>query len=62
MGQPPKEYVALKGFLRDAQTVLVWIEQVSIGRPMVPEKDKTARERRVFPTEARSPSVAPYNC
>ncbi|KIJ56502.1 hypothetical protein M422DRAFT_197419 [Sphaerobolus stellatus SS14] len=30
-----------------------WIEQVSIGRPMVPDRDKDARERRVFPTEAR---------
>ncbi|KAF9006698.1 hypothetical protein BDQ17DRAFT_1423565 [Cyathus striatus] len=31
----------------------IWIEQVTIARPMVPEKDKTARERRVFPSEAR---------
>ncbi|KAH8118656.1 beta and beta-prime subunits of DNA dependent RNA-polymerase [Phellopilus nigrolimitatus] len=31
----------------------VWIEQVSIGRPMVPERDKTAVERKVFPAEAR---------
>ncbi|VDC04134.1 unnamed protein product [Peniophora sp. CBMAI 1063] len=30
-----------------------WIEQVSIGRPMVPDKDRQAVERRVFPTEAR---------
>ncbi|KAF8528844.1 hypothetical protein BU17DRAFT_37683 [Hysterangium stoloniferum] len=30
-----------------------WIEQVSIGRPMVPDKDKDAVERRVFPSEAR---------
>ncbi|THH11930.1 hypothetical protein EW145_g331 [Phellinidium pouzarii] len=30
-----------------------WIEQVSIGRPMVPDRDKTAIERRVFPAEAR---------
>ncbi|PPQ66740.1 hypothetical protein CVT26_009541 [Gymnopilus dilepis] len=31
----------------------IWIDQVTIARPMVPEKDKTAKERRVFPTEAR---------
>ncbi|KAI0030520.1 beta and beta-prime subunits of DNA dependent RNA-polymerase [Vararia minispora EC-137] len=30
-----------------------WIEQVSIARPMVPERDRQASERRVFPTEAR---------
>jgi DNA-directed RNA polymerase I subunit RPA2 len=38
----------------DADCDQVWIEQVSIGRPMVPEKDKTARERRVFPSEVRN--------
>ncbi|CAA7258590.1 unnamed protein product [Cyclocybe aegerita] len=31
----------------------IWIEQVTIARPMVPDKDRTALERRVFPTEAR---------
>ncbi|KDQ64138.1 hypothetical protein JAAARDRAFT_166137 [Jaapia argillacea MUCL 33604] len=31
----------------------IWIDQVSIARPMVPEKDKTATERKVYPTEAR---------
>ncbi|KAF8634788.1 hypothetical protein AX15_000704 [Amanita polypyramis BW_CC] len=31
----------------------IWIEQVTIARPMVPDKDKSARERRVFPSEAR---------
>jgi hypothetical protein len=30
---------------------IVWIDQVSIARPMVPDKDRTARERRVFPFE-----------
>ncbi|KAL5487694.1 hypothetical protein ACEPAI_5802 [Sanghuangporus weigelae] len=30
-----------------------WIEQVSIARPMVPERDKQAFERKVFPAEAR---------
>ena len=29
----------------------VWIEQVAIARPMVSDKDKTAKERRVFPSE-----------
>ncbi|KAL7410627.1 DNA-directed RNA polymerase i polypeptide 2 [Mrakia frigida] len=29
------------------------ISDVSIGRPLVPDKDKTAKERRVFPSEAR---------
>ncbi|CAL1700117.1 unnamed protein product [Somion occarium] len=30
-----------------------WYESVSVARPMVPEKDQQARERRVFPSEAR---------
>ena len=30
----------------------VWYEQVTVARPMVPERDKDAVERRVFPTEA----------
>ena len=29
----------------------VWIESVNIARPMVSEKDRTAKERRVFPAE-----------
>ena len=36
---------------------IVWIEQVSIARPMVPERDKTATERRVFPSEVRRASL-----
>ncbi|KAF8484803.1 DNA-directed RNA polymerase I polypeptide 2, partial [Russula ochroleuca] len=31
----------------------IWIEQVSIARPMVPDKDRRAIERKVFPAEAR---------
>ncbi|KAF9534569.1 DNA-directed RNA polymerase I polypeptide 2 [Crepidotus variabilis] len=31
----------------------IWIDQVSIARPMVPEKDRNAIERKVFPSEAR---------
>ncbi|EAU84409.2 DNA-directed RNA polymerase I polypeptide 2 [Coprinopsis cinerea okayama7 len=31
----------------------IWIEQVTIARPMVSDRDRTARERRVFPSEAR---------
>ncbi|KAH9965972.1 hypothetical protein BC827DRAFT_1181297 [Russula dissimulans] len=31
----------------------IWIDQVSIARPMVPDKDRRAIERKVFPTEAR---------
>ncbi|TFK72054.1 beta and beta-prime subunits of DNA dependent RNA-polymerase [Pluteus cervinus] len=31
----------------------IWIEKVTITKPMVPERDKTALERRVFPSEAR---------
>ncbi|KAH8092458.1 beta and beta-prime subunits of DNA dependent RNA-polymerase [Cristinia sonorae] len=30
-----------------------WYEQVSIARPMVPDKDQQAKVRRVYPTEAR---------
>ncbi|THH31929.1 hypothetical protein EUX98_g2298 [Antrodiella citrinella] len=30
-----------------------WYEQVSIARPMVPDRDQQAKVRRVFPTEAR---------
>ena len=34
--------------------IIVWIEQVTVARPMVPDKDKSARERRVFPSEVRA--------
>lgn len=33
------------------RSALVWIEQVTIARPMVSDKDKIAKERRVFPSE-----------
>jgi hypothetical protein len=29
----------------------VWIEGVSIARPLVPERDVNVAERKVFPTE-----------
>ncbi len=29
------------------------IDSAAIGRPMIPDSDKTAKERRVFPTETR---------
>ncbi|KAJ7228170.1 hypothetical protein GGX14DRAFT_412159 [Mycena pura] len=31
----------------------IWIESVTIARPMVPEKDKHSTNRKVFPSEAR---------
>ncbi|KAF7332568.1 DNA-directed RNA polymerase subunit beta [Mycena kentingensis (nom. inval.)] len=31
----------------------LWIESVAIGRPMVPDKDKHSKTRKVFPSEAR---------
>ncbi|KZP13484.1 beta and beta-prime subunits of DNA dependent RNA-polymerase [Athelia psychrophila] len=31
----------------------IWIDQVTIAKPMVPEKDRQVEERRVFPSEAR---------
>ncbi|KAF7789452.1 hypothetical protein EIP86_000397 [Pleurotus ostreatoroseus] len=31
----------------------MWYEQVSIARPMVSERDQNAKQRKVFPTEAR---------
>ncbi|THV08193.1 DNA-directed RNA polymerase I polypeptide 2 [Dendrothele bispora CBS 962.96] len=31
----------------------MWIEQVTIARPMVPDRNKHVKERRVFPAEAR---------
>ncbi|EMD40372.1 hypothetical protein CERSUDRAFT_148338 [Gelatoporia subvermispora B] len=31
----------------------MWYEQVTVARPMVPEKDRDAKERKVFPAEAR---------
>ncbi|KAH9179744.1 hypothetical protein EDB89DRAFT_2111030 [Lactarius sanguifluus] len=31
----------------------IWIDHVSVARPMVPDKDKRAVERRIFPAEAR---------
>ena len=37
-----------------SQLLPVWIDSVSIGRPMVPEKDKEAVERRVFPSEVHT--------
>ena len=33
----------------------MWYEQVTVARPMVPERDKEAVERRVFPTEVSTP-------
>lgn len=38
-------------FLTRGEPIQVWIEQVSISRPMVPDKDRQATERKVFPTE-----------
>ncbi|KAG8840129.1 hypothetical protein FRB91_006515, partial [Serendipita sp. 411] len=31
----------------------IWIEKVTVGRPMVSDKDRHSTERRVFPSEAR---------
>ncbi|KAI0254654.1 beta and beta-prime subunits of DNA dependent RNA-polymerase [Lactifluus subvellereus] len=31
----------------------IWIEQVTIARPMVPDRDRRAVERKTFPAEAR---------
>ncbi|KAJ4472934.1 DNA-directed RNA polymerase I polypeptide 2 [Lentinula edodes] len=31
----------------------IWIESVSISRPMVPDRNKFAKDRRIFPAEAR---------
>ncbi|KAE9404839.1 DNA-directed RNA polymerase I polypeptide 2 [Gymnopus androsaceus JB14] len=31
----------------------IWIESVSISRPMVPDKNKYVKDRKVFPAEAR---------
>ncbi|KIK67608.1 hypothetical protein GYMLUDRAFT_36342 [Collybiopsis luxurians FD-317 M1] len=36
----------------------LWIESVSISRPMVPEKNKHAKDRRVFPAETRERLVS----
>ncbi|KAF8524756.1 beta and beta-prime subunits of DNA dependent RNA-polymerase [Gautieria morchelliformis] len=38
---------------KSGNRLAIWIESVAIGRPMVPEKDRQAIERRVFPSEAR---------
>ena len=35
---------------------LVRISDVTVGRPLVPDKDKTSKERRVFPSEVSSSS------
>ncbi|KAI0043458.1 beta and beta-prime subunits of DNA dependent RNA-polymerase [Auriscalpium vulgare] len=48
LGQPDSEGASNWG-----NRLSIWIEQVSIARPMVPEKDRQAVERKVFPTEAR---------
>ena len=39
---------------------VVWIDQVAIGRPMVPEKDRHSIERRIFPSEVSSRGVIGY--
>jgi DNA-directed RNA polymerase I subunit RPA2 len=44
-------YIQLSGTL--SGLVPVWIEQVTIARPLVSDKDKTAKERRVFPSQVR---------
>ncbi|KZT42967.1 beta and beta-prime subunits of DNA dependent RNA-polymerase [Sistotremastrum suecicum HHB10207 ss-3] len=31
----------------------MWIDSISVSRPLVPEKDKAVKERKVFPSEAR---------
>lgn len=33
----------------------IWIDHVSVARPMVPDKDKRAVERRIFPAEVNVP-------
>ena len=38
-------------FTAQLTALQVWYEQVTVARPMVPERDKDAVERRVFPTE-----------
>lgn len=43
--------------MTDYVSVLVWIEKVTIARPMVPEKDDRALERRVFPSEVSLPRI-----
>lgn len=35
----------------------VWVEQVSLSRPMVPDRDKLAVERKIFPSEVRTSYV-----
>ena len=31
----------------------VWIDHVSVARPQVPDRDKLAQEKRVYPSEVR---------
>lgn len=32
----------------------VWIDQVSVARPQVPDRDKLVQEKRVYPSEVRN--------
>jgi hypothetical protein len=36
---------------------IVWIDHVSLARPMVPEKDKLVDDRRTYPAEVRGFSI-----
>lgn len=50
-GNRMKSAFLCKDFIHLLRNSLVWIEQATIARPMVSEKDKTAIGRKVFPTE-----------
>ncbi|KAF5393051.1 hypothetical protein D9757_001185 [Collybiopsis confluens] len=40
--------------------MVLWIESVSISRPMVPEKNMHAKDRKIFPAEARTQYQDPF--
>ncbi|KAG8965431.1 hypothetical protein FRC05_003268 [Tulasnella sp. 425] len=45
-------------FITRFHATLVRITGVSLGRPMVPEKDRESKERRIFPSECRERRVS----
>ncbi|TFY76650.1 hypothetical protein EWM64_g7363 [Hericium alpestre] len=49
-GRPGTESGTVGGW---GNRMSIWIDQVSIARPMVSDRDRQATERKVFPTEAR---------
>lgn len=53
------KFIVRSNLMMHSAHCLVWIEKVTIARPMVPEKDIRALERRVFPSEVSLARISP---